>query len=126
MANINILRTSNLTEDDEYMLIYANNAKQLQTLTGEIVDIKAFVIYEEMKEGKNGEETGKSTTIISILTEDNNVYGSNSATFIKSFENTLDFWTQKGKPEKANHFLVQSGTSKTGREFIQCVYVPKN
>ena len=120
MANINILKTSNLTEDDEYMLIYANNAKQLQTLEGEIVDITAYVIYEEMKDGAN-----KAATIISILTEDGNVYGSNSATFIKSFENMVDFWTQKGKPEKATHFLVQKGTSKTGREFIQCVYIPK-
>ena len=115
---INVIRTSkDLNKTQQYFLTLAPNVKKMSDKAGEIIKVEAFCIYEDVSTTKNGEE--KTSTVLSIKTHDNQVYGTNSMTFIKSFTDMVDFFDGD-----VNYILVDSGTSKNGREFIQCVYVP--
>ena len=115
---INVIRTSkDLNKTQQYFLTLAPNVKKMSDKAGEIIKVDAWCVYEDVSTSKNGEE--KTSTVLSIKTPDNNVYGTNSMTFIKSFTDMVDFFDGD-----VNYILVDSGTSKNGREFIQCVYVP--
>ena len=117
---IKVLRTNEgLTKTQQYFLTLAPNVKKMTEKAGEVVSIDAYCLYEDISETKNGDE--KVTTILAIKTPDNNVYGTNSATFIKSFTDMIDFFEGEVK-----YCLVDAGTSKNGREFIQCVFVPED
>lgn len=117
---INVTRTSaNLDKTQQYFLTLAPNVKKMTDKSGEVIAVDAFCIYEDTSVTKSGEE--KTQTILSIKTPDNNVYGTNSMTFIKSFVDMMDFFNDDVK-----YILVDCGTSKNGREFIQCVFVPEN
>lgn len=117
---INTIRTSEgLTKNQQYFLTLAPNVKKMTEKAGEVIAIDAFCLYEDISETKNGEQ--KVTTVLAIKTPDNNVYGTNSATFIKSFIDMIDFFDGDVK-----YCLVDAGTSKNGREFIQCVFVPED
>lgn len=115
---INVIRTSkDLNKTQQYFLTLAPNVQKMSDKAGEIIKVEAFCIYEDVSTTKNGEE--KTSTVLSIKTPDNQVYGTNSMTFIKSFTDMVDFFEGE-----VNYILVDSGTSKNGRQFIQCVYVP--
>lgn len=115
---INVIRTSkDLNKTQQYFLTLAPNVQKMSDKAGEIIKVDAWCVYEDVSTNKNGEE--KTSTVLSIKTPDNNVYGTNSMTFIKSFTDMIDFFEGE-----VNYILVDSGTSKNGREFIQCVYVP--
>lgn len=115
---INVIRTSkDLNKTQQYFLTLAPNVKKMSDKAGEIIKVDAWCVYEDVSTSKNGEE--KTSTVLSIKTPDNSVYGTNSMTFIKSFTDMVDFFEGD-----VNYILVDSGTSKNGREFIQCVYVP--
>ena len=115
---INVIRTSkDLNKTQQYFLTLAPNVQKMSDKSGEIIKVEAFCIYEDVSTTKNGEE--KTSTVLSVKTPDNKVYGTNSMTFIKSFTDMIDFFDGD-----VNYILVDSGTSKNGREFIQCVYVP--
>ena len=115
---INVIRTSkDLNKTQQYFLTLAPNVKKMSDKAGEIIKVDAWCVYDDVSTSKNGEE--KTSTVLSIKTPDNNVYGTNSMTFIKSFTDMVDFFDGD-----VNYILVDSGTSKNGREFIQCVYVP--
>lgn len=115
---INVIRTSkDLNKTQQYFLTLAPNVKKMSDKAGELIKVDAWCVYEDVSTSKNGET--KTSTVLSIKTPDNNVYGTNSMTFIKSFTDMVDFFEGE-----VNYILVDSGTSKNGREFIQCVYVP--
>ena len=115
---INVIRTSkDLNKTQQYFLTLAPNVQKMSDKAGEIIKVEAWCCYEDVSTTKNGEE--KTSTVLSIKTPDNSVYGTNSMTFIKSFTDMIDFFDGD-----VNYILVDSGTSKNGREFIQCVYVP--
>ena len=116
--SISILRTSDgLNKTQQYFLTLAPNVQKMSDKAGEVIKIDAWCVYEDHSTTKNGEE--KVSAVLSIKTPDNNVYGTNSMTFIKSFTDMIDFFEGN-----VNYILVDSGTSKNGREFIQCVFVP--
>lgn len=120
---IKVLRTNEgLSTTQQYFLTLAPNVKKMSEKAGEVIAIDAYCLYEDISETMNGEQ--KVTTILAIKTPDNNVYGTNSATFIKSFTEMISFFNDEGVDVK--YCLVDAGTSKNGREFIQCVYVPED
>lgn len=120
---INVTLTSkNLDKTQQYFLTLAPNVKKMSDKAGEVIAIDAFCVYDDTSVSKNGEE--KTQTIVAIKTPDNQVYATNSMTFIKSFTDMINFFGQDDID--VNYILVDSGKSKAGREFIQCVYVPDN
>lgn len=120
---INITSTSNNLSDDQlYFLTLAPSVKNMKDKAGEVIALDAWCVYDDTQTTKNGDE--KTQTILSIKTPDNNVYATNSMTFIKSFTEMIDFFSNRGTTVK--HILVDCGVSKNNREFIQCVYVPES
>ena len=118
---INVTRTSNnLSKTAQYFLTLSPAVKNMSDKAGEVISLDAWCVYEDTQTAKNGEE--KTQTILSIKTPDNEVFATNSMTFIHSFVEMVDFFAQDDI--KVNHILVDAGTSKSGRQFIQCVYVP--
>lgn len=116
--SVNIKRNSkDLNKTQLYFLTLNPSVKKMTDKSAEVITIDAWCVYEDISTSKNGEE--KVSTILSVKTPDNEVYGTNSMTFIKSFLDMMDFFE-----EDVKHCLVDCGTSKNGREFIQCVYVP--
>ena len=116
--SINVLRTSkDLTKTQQYFLTLAPNVMKMSDKAGEVIKLDSWCVYEDHSTNKAGEE--KVSTVLAIKTPDNAVYGTNSMTFIKSFTDMIDFFDGD-----VNYILVDSGTSKNGREFIQCVFVP--
>lgn len=117
---VNIIKsTENMTPAQLYFLTLSPSVEKLSDRTGEIIELDSWCIYEDTSTDKNGNE--KVQTILSIKTPDNHVYGTNSATFIKSFDDMIQFFAPHGGVKK---ILVDGGQSKAGRNFIQCVYYP--
>ena len=116
--SVKIIRNSkDLNKTQLYFLTLNPSVKKMTDKSAEVITIDAWCVYEDISTTKNGEE--KVSTILSVKTPDNEVYGTNSMTFIKSFLDMMDFFE-----EDVKHCLVDCGTSKNKREFIQCVYVP--
>ncbi|MBO7714453.1 MAG: hypothetical protein J6S85_12830 [Methanobrevibacter sp.] len=118
-----IKSTDNLTVEQMYFLTLNPSVEKLSDKAGEIIDIDAWCLYDDISSDKNGNE--KTSTILAIKTPDNKVFGTNSATFIKSFTDMIDFFKKHGNVD-VTRILVDGGTSKSGRNFIQCVYAPSN
>ena len=59
-------------------------------------------------------------TLLSILSEDNVAYATNSRTFIESFATLCDMFADSG--EEISAIKVIGGESKAGRHFITCAY----
>lgn len=120
---INVTLTSkNLDKTAQYFLTLAPNVKKMVDKVGEVIRLDAYCVYEDTQTDKNGND--KVQTILAIKTPDNEVFATNSMTFIKSFTDMINFFAQDNI--EVNYILVDGGTSKAGRQFIQCVYVPDN
>ena len=119
MAITIIKNSDELTREQLYFLTLNPAVEKLSDKSGEVIDLDAWCVYEDSSTDKNCNE--KVSTILAIKTPDNKVYGTNSATFIKSFTDMIDFFKDYGGVSK---ILVDGGTSKAGRNFIQCVYQP--
>lgn len=116
--SINVKRTSKeLSKTQQYFLTLSPSVKNMSSKGGEVITIDAWCLFDDLSVSKNGEE--RSQTILSIKTPDNEVYATNSMTFIKSFMDMIDFFDDNVK-----YCMVDCGKSKNGREFIQCIYVP--
>ena len=66
------------------------------------------------------DKEGNEQTLLSILSEDNVAYATNSRTFIESFATLCDMFADSG--EEITAIKVIGGQSKAGRHFITCAY----
>ena len=66
------------------------------------------------------DKEGNEQTLLSILSEDNVAYATNSRTFIESFSTLCDMFEDAG--EEITAIKVIGGQSKAGRHFITCAY----
>ena len=73
-----IKSTDNLTVEQMYFLTLNPSVEKLSDKAGEIIDIDAWCLYDDISSDKNGNE--KTSTILAIKTPDNKVFGTNSAT----------------------------------------------
>ena len=110
-----ILRTKNnqeLTKKEGYALMHSNHAEKVSDHIDEIVEVVKFAFYEEDTDPEN------IKNILSFIDVNGKIYGTNSDSFKRSFENVLDFF----EDEETIPILIFSGTSKNGRTFIICDY----
>lgn len=104
-----IIRASKRTDKKLlYRLTCGVDTHKVVDLKSQQVTVKDWVIYD--KDDKR---------ILSFLLSDGSVHATISSTFISSFEIILD------NVEEADSFdiLVKSGVSKSGREFIEAIWV---
>lgn len=112
---MNIVKASKeLTAKEGYFLTMAPTVQKMKDQVSQRIEIAMWCVYED----KNAK--GEDTTILSIATPENEIFATNSKTFMEDFEKMNDVFENAG--EKVKAITVVSGTSKSDREFITCVY----
>ena len=102
--------TKEFTEIEKYLMTTAPTIKTVKTLQdGDVINVSGYLEFIDEK------EDGTTAELMSIITTDNAVYSTQSATFkrsIKDIETIMQF-----------PFPVKkiSGQSKAGRNFVDCV-----
>ena len=100
-----------LSKKEIYELTMSPKAQKVSDAEGSVLEVKAFCVYEDVT------EDGEVRTILSILTPDGEIFGTNSATFQKDFAAMCDLFQNE-----VSSIEVISGTSKAGRKFYTCAY----
>jgi len=110
-----IVKTSKeLSTQERYFLTMAPGVQKMKDAVTQTIEVAAFCLYEDVN------SKDEQQTILSISTPENEVFATNSPTFIEDFFKMQDLFNECGETVKA--VKVISGTSKAGREFITCVY----
>jgi uncharacterized FlgJ-related protein len=111
-----IIKTSKeLSAQERYFLTMAPSVQKMKDAVSQEIEVVAWCLYTDT----NSKE--EAQTILSIATPENDVFATNSKTFIEDFVKMQTMFTECG--ETVNAIKVMTGTSKAGREFITCVYV---
>ena len=100
---------------DLYKLVQSPERKKLTDIKGQTIELDTWVLYTEP------DKDGKEMKLLALTTVDGLAYCTNSATFCRSFENAVAMFAQFG--EEFHEIQVTIGTSKNGREYIDCVVV---
>lgn len=110
-----ILKTSKeLTAQERYHLTMSPAVQKMKDAVSQVIEVKAYCLYKDIN-SKDEEQT-----ILSIVTPENEVFATNSPTFIEDFQKMQAMFAECG--EEVHAVKVMTGTSKAGREFITCVY----
>ena len=102
--------TKEFTAIEKYLMTTAPTIKTVKTLQdGDVINVAGYLEFVDEK------DDGTTAELMSIITTDNAVYSTQSATFkrsIKDIETIMQF-----------PFPVKkiSGQSKAGRNFVDCV-----
>ena len=113
---IEMKRTSReLTKVERYRLTLSPEIKTIQDLAdGTEITVNAFCEFNDVNE-----ETGELSSLLGILDKDGKTaYVTQSKTFAESFKNIADIFAEDGE-----EFTIRkiSGTSKSGRAYVDCV-----
>ena len=100
---------------DLYKLVQSPERKKLTDIKGQTITLDKWVLYTEP------DKDGKEMKLLALTTADGSAYCTNSATFCRSFENAAAMFAQFG--EEFHDIQVTTGTSKNGRDYIDCVVV---
>lgn len=109
-----IKMSKNVEGADLYFLTTSPEIRKMTTVRGETLALDKWVLFADADR-----KTGEMRKILSIKSGDE-MYATNSATFIESFEAMLECFAKTGLD--VHHIYVATGTSKGGREYIICVY----
>lgn len=114
---MNILKKSgNLTMAEMYRLTKSPDIAKMSSVKGQTLDIARFIVHEDT------DQDGNSHTIVAIETEQGECFATNSATFTRDFMDIVSMCEEAGEPLPTK-VTVKAQTGKSGREYIQCVYV---
>lgn len=110
-----VIKTSReLSAKEQYFLTMAPSVQKMKDAVSQTIEVSAFCVYQDTN------SKGDEQTILSIVTPENEVFATNSPTFIEDFQKMQDMFASCGEEVKA--IKVISGKSKSDREFITCVY----
>lgn len=93
-----------------FKIMNSNETSKMSDAEGSVLDVKAWVIYND-----TDEKTGEIKKVVSLMTDDGEIFGTISNTFIREFEKIADHFGND-----VGSIKVISGTSKAGRTFITC------
>lgn len=96
-----------------YALTMSPKMRNMKELKGSALEVSAWCKYEDVDA-----KTGELRPILSIMSPEGEVYGTNSPTFIDDWEKMVQLFGPGG----VEAVEIISGTSKAGREFITCAY----
>lgn len=103
-----------LSTKEKYFLTMSPTAQSMKNAVSQRLEIKAWCLYTDTN------SKGEKQEILSILTPENEVFSTISATFKEDFFRMVELFASNN--ETVNAIVVASGKSKAGREFITCVY----
>lgn len=111
-----IIRTKNenISVKEKYLMCMNPEIQRMKDKEGMDLPVINWMIYSDK------DREGKEQTLLSILSEDNVAYTTNSPTFIEAFTELCDMFSDSG--EEIIAVKVIGGQSKTGRHFITCAY----
>lgn len=111
-----IIRTKNenISVKEKYLMSMNPEIQRMRDAEGMNVPVLNWMLYSDV------DKEGNEQTLLSILSEDNVAYATNSRTFIESFAALCDMFTESG--EEITAIKVIGGQSKAGRHFITCAY----
>ena len=109
---ITIKETSrDFTEVEQYLMTIAPSIVSMKDVEdGTKINVDGFLIFEDAKEYSD-----EVVEVLSIITPEKNVYSCQSQTFKRSVKDIANI--MKG----AFTFIKQSGKTKAGRDYINCV-----
>ena len=103
-----------LTTKDKYLLTMSPEVQKMKDAVSQVIEIKNWCKYKDVN------SKGEEQIILSIATPEEEIFATNSPTFIEDFEKMNEVFEADG--EHVNSIRVTSGKSKADREFITCVY----
>ena len=104
--------TKEFTNVEKYLLTVAPTIKTVKTLhDGDVINVAGYIEFIDEK------EDGTKSGIMSIITTDNAVFSTQSATFKRSIKD-IETVMQGHFPFPVKKI---SGESKAGRKFVDCV-----
>ena len=111
-----VSRTKNetISVKDKYLMTMNPEFRRMRDAEGTCVPVLNWMLYSDT------DKDGNEQTLLSILSEDNVAYATNSRTFIESFDTLRDMFEDSG--EEITAIKVIGGQSKAGRHFITCAY----
>lgn len=111
-----IIRSSeNLTAKDVYNLTRNPRSQKMRSAVDSRIEVSKWALYEDINR-----KTGEPQEVLSIATPDGEVFTTNSPTFKDDFMDMQELFMDMG--ETVHAIMVITGTSKSGREFVTCVY----
>lgn len=110
-----VIRTKNekMTVEEKYAMTMSPEIGRMRDIENQIIPVDNWMIYNDV------DKDGKEQTLLSILS-DGRAYATNSVTFIETFTQLNDLFTDEGMEIPAVKII--GGTSKAGRHFITCAY----
>lgn len=102
-----------LTKEEIYFLTKSQEVQKMAAAADSTFNLKSWAIY--LDHNTDGEEV----ELFSMLTEDGEIFATNSPTFIRAFREILDIFD----PAEIKRLKVMNGTSKNNRTFVTCAYV---
>lgn len=111
-----IIRSKNekITVKEKYLMSMNPEIRRMRDAEGMNVPVVNWMLYSDT------DKDGNEQTLLSILSEENVAYATNSRTFIESFATLCDMFAESG--EEITTIKVIGGQSKAGRHFITCAY----
>ena len=114
---MNIIEKSGaLTMAEMYRLTKSPDIAKLSQVKGQVLDIEKFIVHEDVI------SDGEIVTVAAFETEQGEVYATNSKTFTRDFLDIITMCKEAGAP-MPKQVKVLPKTGKSGREYIQCVYI---
>ena len=110
-----IKSSANLTTVQIYRLTRSPKTQKVSECVGQRLEIEAWCVYQDVDK-----KTGEMKEVLTLVTPEGEVFGTNSPTFIESFLDMWEMFEQAGETVHAVNVLT--GTSKAGREFVICDY----
>lgn len=102
--------TKEFTPVEKYLLTVAPTIRTVKTLNdGDVINVAGYLEFVDEK------DDGTSAELMSVITTDNTVYSTQSATFKRSIKD-IEAIMQFPFPVKKI-----SGQTKAGRNFVDCV-----
>lgn len=114
---MNIIKTSGtFTMAEMYRLTKSPEIAKLSTVKGQVLDIDRFIVYEDNK------VDGGAVVIAAFETAHGELFATNSRTFTNDFLDIVTMCEETGAP-MPKQIKVLEKTGKSGRAYIQCVYI---
>lgn len=111
-----VIRTKNekISVKEKYLMSMNPEIRRMRDAEGMNVPVVNWMLYSDT------DKDGNEQTLLSILSEENVAYVTNSGTFIESFATLCDMFAESG--EEITAIKVIGRQSKAGRHFITCAY----
>lgn len=104
-----------MTGKETYALIASPAISKMSSLDGQTVNVKEWIKYLDADDN-----SGEAREILSVMTDEGDVYATNSDTVSRDFDAILEICEQTG--EQLGAIKIVSSKSKAGRTYYNCIW----